>query len=48
MPEPFRVWHHNSVGSTNDIARDMAAAGAPHATVIHADEADGWPWQALA
>ena len=38
MPEPFRVWHHDRVGSTNDIARDMAAAGAPHATVIHADE----------
>ena len=38
MPEPFMVWRHDSVGSTNDIARAMAAAGAPHATVIHADE----------
>ena len=38
MPEPFRVWHHDKVGSTNDIARSMAAVGAPHATVIHADE----------
>lgn len=32
------VWHHDRVGSTNDVARSMAEAGAPHATVIHADE----------
>ena len=38
MPEPFMVWHHDRVGSTNDIARGMAKAGAPHATVVHADE----------
>ena len=38
MPGPFRGWHYDKAGSTNDIARGMAAAGAPHATVIHADE----------
>lgn len=38
MPELFTVLRHDRVGSTNDIARGMAAAGAPHGTVIHADE----------
>jgi BirA family transcriptional regulator, biotin operon repressor / biotin---[acetyl-CoA-carboxylase] ligase len=32
------VWHHDKIGSTNDEARRMAAEGAPHGTVVHADE----------
>src|SRR5882757_1244547 len=38
MSEQFRVWHHDKIGSTNDEARRMAAEGAPHGTVVHADE----------
>jgi len=34
----FRVTHHERIGSTNDEARRLAAEGAPHGTVIHADE----------
>src|ERR1700757_1351076 len=34
----FRVTHHASVGSTNDEARRLAAEGALHGTVVHADQ----------
>jgi len=34
----FHIQHHERLGSTNDEARRLAAAGAPHGTVIHADE----------
>ena len=37
---PFagRVHHHPRVGSTNDVAATLAAGGAPHGTVVVADE----------
>jgi BirA family transcriptional regulator, biotin operon repressor / biotin---[acetyl-CoA-carboxylase] ligase len=38
MSEQFTVWHHDRIGSTNDEARRLAAEGAPHGTVVHADE----------
>jgi BirA family biotin operon repressor/biotin-[acetyl-CoA-carboxylase] ligase len=38
MTEQFTVWHLEKIGSTNDEARRMAAEGAPHGTVVHADE----------
>ena len=38
MTEQFTVWHHDRIGSTNDEARRLAREGAPHGTVIHADE----------
>jgi BirA family transcriptional regulator, biotin operon repressor / biotin---[acetyl-CoA-carboxylase] ligase len=38
MSEQFTVWHHDKIGSTNDEARRLAAEGAPHGTVVHADE----------
>jgi BirA family biotin operon repressor/biotin-[acetyl-CoA-carboxylase] ligase len=38
MSKQFTVWHHDQIGSTNDEARRMAAEGAPHGTVVHADE----------
>ncbi len=34
----FDIKHHERIGSTNDEARRLAAEGAPHGTVIHADE----------
>lgn len=34
----FHIQHHERIGSTNDEARQLAAAGAPHGTVVHADE----------
>src|SRR5664279_5923821 len=34
----FSVTHHKMLGSTNDEARRLAAEGAPHGTVVHADE----------
>jgi BirA family transcriptional regulator, biotin operon repressor / biotin---[acetyl-CoA-carboxylase] ligase len=34
----FDVRHYDSVGSTNDEAQRLAAEGAPHGTVVHADE----------
>ena len=34
----FHIQHHERVGSTNDEARQLAASGAPHGTVVHADE----------
>jgi len=34
----FHVQHHERLGSTNDEARRLAASGAPHGTVVHADE----------
>jgi BirA family transcriptional regulator, biotin operon repressor / biotin---[acetyl-CoA-carboxylase] ligase len=34
----FHVQHHERIGSTNDEARRLVAAGAPHGTVVHADE----------
>lgn len=33
----FYVRHYDSIGSTNDEAMRLAAEGAPHGTVIHAD-----------
>ena len=38
MSEQFTVWHHDTIGSTSDEARRLAAEGAPHGTVVHADE----------
>jgi len=38
MTDPFTVWHHEKIGSTNDEARRLAQEGAPHGTVVHADE----------
>jgi BirA family biotin operon repressor/biotin-[acetyl-CoA-carboxylase] ligase len=38
MSDQFTVWHHERIGSTNDEARRMANEGAPHGTVVHADE----------
>jgi BirA family biotin operon repressor/biotin-[acetyl-CoA-carboxylase] ligase len=38
MSERFTVWHHDKIGSTNDEARRLAHEGAPHGTVVHADE----------
>ncbi len=38
MSKQFTVWHHDQIGSTNDEARRLAAEGAPHGTVVHADE----------
>jgi BirA family transcriptional regulator, biotin operon repressor / biotin---[acetyl-CoA-carboxylase] ligase len=38
MSEQFTVWHHDKIGSTNDEARRLAIEGAPHGTVVHADE----------
>lgn len=34
----FHIQHHDRLGSTNDEAKRLAAAGAPHGTVVHADE----------
>lgn len=34
----FNVLHYEKIGSTNDEARRLAADGAPHGTVVHADE----------
>lgn len=34
----FAVRHHDSVDSTNDEAVRLVAAGAPHGTVVHADQ----------
>jgi len=38
MSKQFTVWHHEQIGSTNDEARRLAQEGAPHGTVVHADE----------
>jgi BirA family transcriptional regulator, biotin operon repressor / biotin---[acetyl-CoA-carboxylase] ligase len=38
MTDQFTVWHHQQIGSTNDEARRLAMDGAPHGTVVHADE----------
>src|ERR1700709_2730143 len=38
MNDQFTVWHHEKIGSTNDEARRLANEGAPHGTVVHADE----------
>lgn len=34
----FNVLHYEKIGSTNDEARRLAAEGAEHGTVVHADE----------
>ncbi len=34
----FQVRHYESIGSTNDEAQRLAAEGAVHGTVVHADE----------
>jgi BirA family biotin operon repressor/biotin-[acetyl-CoA-carboxylase] ligase len=34
----FDVRHYERLGSTNDEARRLAGEGAPHGTVVHADE----------
>jgi BirA family biotin operon repressor/biotin-[acetyl-CoA-carboxylase] ligase len=33
----FEISHYGFIGSTNDEARRLAAEGAPHGTVVHAD-----------
>jgi BirA family biotin operon repressor/biotin-[acetyl-CoA-carboxylase] ligase len=38
MRKQFTVWHHDQIGSTNDEARRLVLEGAPHGTVVHADE----------
>ncbi len=38
MTTMFHIQHHERLDSTNDEARRLAAAGAPHGTVVHADE----------
>ena len=38
MSGQFTVWHHETIGSTNDEARRLALEGAPHGTAVHADE----------
>src|ERR1700733_12331071 len=38
MTDQFTVWHYDQIGSTNDEAGRLASEGAPHGTVIHADE----------
>jgi BirA family biotin operon repressor/biotin-[acetyl-CoA-carboxylase] ligase len=38
MSQPFTVLHYETIGSTNDEARRLAREGAPHGTVLHADE----------
>jgi|HubBroStandDraft_4_1064222.scaffolds.fasta_scaffold339058_1 BirA family biotin operon repressor/biotin-[acetyl-CoA-carboxylase] ligase len=38
MSMTFHVQHHERLDSTNDAVRQLAAAGAPHGTVVHADE----------
>lgn len=38
MIDQFTVWHHDQIGSTNDEAHRLAKEGAPHGTVVHADE----------
>ncbi len=37
----FSVTHHKMIASTNDEARRLAVEGAPHRTVVHADEQSG-------
>jgi BirA family biotin operon repressor/biotin-[acetyl-CoA-carboxylase] ligase len=34
----FDILHYDTIGSTNDEARRLAASGATHGTVVHADE----------
>ncbi len=34
----FHVLHYDTIGSTNDEVRRLAAQGAAHGTVVHADE----------
>jgi BirA family biotin operon repressor/biotin-[acetyl-CoA-carboxylase] ligase len=38
MTTTFHIQHHERLGSTSDEARRLVAAGAPHGTVVHADE----------
>ncbi|HYZ23046.1 MAG TPA: biotin--[acetyl-CoA-carboxylase] ligase [Rhodopila sp.] len=38
MATQFIIRHHDRIGSTNDEARRLIAEGAPHGTVVHADE----------
>lgn len=38
MSRKFTVLHYETIGSTNDEARRLAIEGAPHGTVLHADE----------
>lgn len=38
MIKGWRVLHHETIGSTMDEARRLAAEGAPSFTVVHADE----------
>jgi BirA family biotin operon repressor/biotin-[acetyl-CoA-carboxylase] ligase len=34
----FQILHYDTIGSTNDEARRLAAEGAVHGTVVHADQ----------
>ena len=38
MNRIFSIRHHETIGSTNDEARRLLQGGAPHGTVVHADE----------
>jgi BirA family biotin operon repressor/biotin-[acetyl-CoA-carboxylase] ligase len=38
MSQKFSIRHYETIGSTNDEARRLALEGAPHGTVLHADE----------
>ncbi len=38
MSSAFTITHHETIASTNDEARRLALEGAPHGTVVHADE----------
>jgi BirA family biotin operon repressor/biotin-[acetyl-CoA-carboxylase] ligase len=38
LPMTFEVRHYDSIGSTNDEAIRLARDGAPHGTVVHADQ----------
>ena len=38
LPEGFRLYHYETLGSTNDEAKALARAGAPEGTLVWADE----------
>jgi len=50
LPEGFRLYHHATIGSTNDEAKALARAGAADGTLVWADEQTagrgrrGRPW----
>lgn len=52
QPSPWAIERHAKVGSTMDVAKERARAGAPHGTVVVAEEmtggrgSHGRPWMA--